>query len=83
MTTEDLVNWLKSSTELGMLDREILTAIATELEVKTFPPNYRLTIEDTPLTHLYILIFPLKYMAITVCAKGHYYNLSCSFQLKV
>jgi transcriptional regulator with AAA-type ATPase domain/NAD-dependent dihydropyrimidine dehydrogenase PreA subunit len=55
MSTTALVDWLESSTELGVLPREILHAIADEMEVKTFPPGFRVVIEDTPVTSLYIL----------------------------
>ncbi|MEG4029893.1 MULTISPECIES: sigma 54-interacting transcriptional regulator [unclassified Microcoleus] len=55
MSTETLVNWLESSTELGILSREILQAIAGEMEMSTFPLGFRVVIEDTPVTNLYIL----------------------------
>jgi transcriptional regulator with AAA-type ATPase domain/NAD-dependent dihydropyrimidine dehydrogenase PreA subunit len=55
MSTETLVNWLESSTELGILPREVLHAIAGAMEVKTFPAGFRVVIEDTPVTNLYIL----------------------------
>src|SRR6476469_10104801 len=55
MSNETLVNWLESSTELGILSREILQAIAGEMEMSTYPPGFRVVIEDTPITHLYIL----------------------------
>ncbi|MEG4305600.1 hypothetical protein [Microcoleus sp. D3_18a_C4] len=55
MSTETLVNWLEESTELGILSREILQAIAGEMEMTTFPPGFRVVIEDTPVTNLYIL----------------------------
>ncbi|MEG4320914.1 MULTISPECIES: hypothetical protein [unclassified Microcoleus] len=55
MSTETLVNWLEQSTELGRLSREILQAIARSMEPATFPPGFRVVIEDTPVTNLYIL----------------------------
>jgi transcriptional regulator with AAA-type ATPase domain/NAD-dependent dihydropyrimidine dehydrogenase PreA subunit len=55
MSTESLVNWLESATELGMLPREILAAIASELVVSIVPSGQKVTIEDTPVTNLYIL----------------------------
>ena len=54
MSTE-LVNWLESATELGMLPRDVLESISSELEVLVVPAGYRVTIEDTPVTKLYIL----------------------------
>lgn len=55
MSDEKLVNWLASATELGMLPRDILTSIAGELTLLVVPPGQKVTIEDTPVTHLYIL----------------------------
>ncbi|MEO6863618.1 MAG: sigma 54-interacting transcriptional regulator, partial [Microcoleus sp.] len=55
MSTETLVNWLEESTELGILSRDILQAIALEMEMSTFPPGFRVVIEDTPVSNLYIL----------------------------
>jgi transcriptional regulator with AAA-type ATPase domain/NAD-dependent dihydropyrimidine dehydrogenase PreA subunit len=55
MSTETLVNWLAENTELGILSRDILQAIALEMEISTFPPGFRVVIEDTPVTNLYIL----------------------------
>lgn len=55
MSTETLVNWLEENTELGILSRDILQAIALEMEISTFPPGFRVVIEDTPVTNLYIL----------------------------
>jgi transcriptional regulator with AAA-type ATPase domain len=54
MSTE-LANWLESATELGMLPRDVLESIADELEVLVVPAGCRVTIEDTPVTKLYIL----------------------------
>jgi transcriptional regulator with AAA-type ATPase domain/NAD-dependent dihydropyrimidine dehydrogenase PreA subunit len=54
MSTE-LVNWLESSTELGMLPHDVLESIADELEVLVVPAGCRVTSEDTPVTKLYIL----------------------------
>jgi transcriptional regulator with AAA-type ATPase domain/NAD-dependent dihydropyrimidine dehydrogenase PreA subunit len=54
MSTE-LVNWLASATELGMLPREVLASIARELAILSVPAGCRVTIEDTPVTKLYIL----------------------------
>jgi CRP-like cAMP-binding protein len=51
----ELVNWLESATELGMLPREILESIASELQILIVPAGQRVTIEDTPVTNLYIL----------------------------
>jgi transcriptional regulator with AAA-type ATPase domain/NAD-dependent dihydropyrimidine dehydrogenase PreA subunit len=56
MPTETLVNWLESATELGMLRRNVLESIATELEVSVIPAGCRVSIEDTPVTKLYILV---------------------------
>ncbi|AFY94053.1 sigma 54-interacting transcriptional regulator [Chamaesiphon minutus] len=50
-----LVNWLESATELGMLPRDVLESIAGELEVLSVPAGCRVTVEDTPVTKLYIL----------------------------
>jgi transcriptional regulator with AAA-type ATPase domain/NAD-dependent dihydropyrimidine dehydrogenase PreA subunit len=50
-----LVNWLESATELGMLPRDVLESIASELTVLSVPAGYRVTVEDTPVTKLYIL----------------------------
>ncbi|WP_293354543.1 MULTISPECIES: cyclic nucleotide-binding domain-containing protein [unclassified Microcoleus] len=55
MSTETLVNWIEENTELGILSRDILQAIALEMEISTFPPGFRVVIEDTPVTNLYIL----------------------------
>ncbi len=55
MSTATLVNWLESATELGMLPHDVLESIASELEVLVLPANRRVTIEDTPVTKLYIL----------------------------
>ena len=55
MSTESLVNWLESATELGMLPRDVLESIASELVVMTAPAGQKVTIEDTPVTNLYIL----------------------------
>jgi transcriptional regulator with AAA-type ATPase domain/NAD-dependent dihydropyrimidine dehydrogenase PreA subunit len=54
MSTE-LVNWLESATELGMLPRNVLESIASELAVLVVPTGCRVTIEGTPVTKLYIL----------------------------
>jgi transcriptional regulator with AAA-type ATPase domain/NAD-dependent dihydropyrimidine dehydrogenase PreA subunit len=54
MSTE-LANWLESATELGMLPHDILESIASELEVLVVPAGAKVTIEDTPVTQLYIL----------------------------
>ncbi len=55
MSTATLVNWLESDTELGMLPSDVLELIASELEVLILPPGCRVTIENTPVTKLYIL----------------------------
>jgi transcriptional regulator with AAA-type ATPase domain/NAD-dependent dihydropyrimidine dehydrogenase PreA subunit len=55
MSTATLVNWLGSATELRMLPRNILEVIASELEILIVPSGCRLTIENTPVTKLYIL----------------------------
>jgi transcriptional regulator with AAA-type ATPase domain/NAD-dependent dihydropyrimidine dehydrogenase PreA subunit len=55
MSTATLVNWLESATELGTLPRDVLESIASELEVLILPPGDRVTIENTPVTKLYIL----------------------------
>jgi CRP-like cAMP-binding protein len=55
MSIATLVNWLESATELGMLPSNVLASLASELEVLTVPPGYRVTIEATPVTKLYIL----------------------------
>ncbi|MEG4804994.1 sigma 54-interacting transcriptional regulator [Microcoleus sp. ARI1-B5] len=55
MSTETLVNWLEESTELGILPREILQDLAREMQATTFPPGFRVVIEDAPVTNLYIL----------------------------
>lgn len=57
MSNQALVNWLKSATELGMLPRDILEAIAVELVELVVPAGRKVTIEDTPVTNLYILEF--------------------------
>ena len=57
MSYQELVNWLESATELGMLPRDILEAIAVELVELVVPAGRRVTIEDTPVTNLYILEF--------------------------
>lgn len=46
MSTEKLVNWLESNTELGILSRDILQAIALAMEMATFPTGFRVVIED-------------------------------------
>jgi transcriptional regulator with AAA-type ATPase domain/NAD-dependent dihydropyrimidine dehydrogenase PreA subunit len=51
----DLVNWLESATELGMLPHEVLESIASELTGLSVPAGCRVTIEDTPVAKLYIL----------------------------
>lgn len=55
MCNQALVNWLESATELGMLPRDILASIASELEVLVVPAGRKVTIEDTPVTKLYLL----------------------------
>ncbi|WP_310483187.1 sigma 54-interacting transcriptional regulator [Chamaesiphon sp. VAR_48_metabat_403] len=55
MSTE-LANWLESATELGMLPHDVLESIASELEVSIVPAGCRVTVEDTPVTKLYILV---------------------------
>jgi transcriptional regulator with AAA-type ATPase domain/NAD-dependent dihydropyrimidine dehydrogenase PreA subunit len=50
-----LANWLESATELGMLPHDILESIASKLEVLVVPAGTKVTIEDTPVTKLYIL----------------------------
>jgi transcriptional regulator with AAA-type ATPase domain/NAD-dependent dihydropyrimidine dehydrogenase PreA subunit len=50
-----LVNWLESVTELGMLPSDILESIAAELAVLVVPAGRKVTLEDTPVTNLYIL----------------------------
>jgi transcriptional regulator with AAA-type ATPase domain/NAD-dependent dihydropyrimidine dehydrogenase PreA subunit len=55
MSTATLANWLASSTELGMLPHDVLESIASELEILIVPAGCRVTIEDTPVTKLYIL----------------------------
>lgn len=55
MSTTTLANWLESATEIGMLPREVLESIAEKLEVLSVPAGCRVTIEDTPVTKLYIL----------------------------
>ncbi len=55
MSNQALVNWLESATELGMLPRDILTEIASELAVLVVPAGQKVTIEDTPVTQLYLL----------------------------
>jgi CRP-like cAMP-binding protein len=57
VSNQALVNWLKSATELGMLPRDILEAIAAELVKLVVPAGRKVTIEDTPVTNLYILEF--------------------------
>ena len=55
MSTKILANWLESSTELGMLPRDLLESIACELEVLSVPAGCRVTLENAPVTNLYIL----------------------------
>ena len=55
MSTKILANWLESSTELGMLPRDLLESIAGELEVLSVPAGCRVTLENAPVTNLYIL----------------------------
>ena len=55
MSTATLANWLAASTELGMLPHDVLESIASELEVLIVPAGCRVTLEDTPVTKLYIL----------------------------
>ena len=50
-----LANWLKSATELGMLPHDVLASIASELVELSVPAGCRVTLEDTPVTQLYIL----------------------------
>jgi CRP-like cAMP-binding protein len=57
VSNQVLVNWLESATELGMLPRGILEAIATELVKLVVPAGRKVTIEDTPVANLYILEF--------------------------
>jgi transcriptional regulator with AAA-type ATPase domain/NAD-dependent dihydropyrimidine dehydrogenase PreA subunit len=56
MSTTTLANWLASATELGMLPDDVLESIASELEVLVVPAGCRVTIEDTPVMKLYILV---------------------------
>jgi transcriptional regulator with AAA-type ATPase domain/NAD-dependent dihydropyrimidine dehydrogenase PreA subunit len=53
--SSELVNWLESATELGMLPRDVLESISSELAVLSVPAGSKVTIEDTPVTKLYIL----------------------------
>jgi transcriptional regulator with AAA-type ATPase domain/NAD-dependent dihydropyrimidine dehydrogenase PreA subunit len=55
MSIATLVNWLESATEFGMLPSDTLESIASELEILIVPPGCRVSIEDTPITKLYIL----------------------------
>jgi transcriptional regulator with AAA-type ATPase domain/NAD-dependent dihydropyrimidine dehydrogenase PreA subunit len=55
MSDKSLVHWLESATELGMLPRDILESIASELVGLIVPAGQKVTIEDTPVTNLYIL----------------------------
>jgi transcriptional regulator with AAA-type ATPase domain/NAD-dependent dihydropyrimidine dehydrogenase PreA subunit len=55
MSTATLANWLESATELGMLPRDALESIASELEILVVPAGCRVTSENTPVTKLYIL----------------------------
>jgi transcriptional regulator with AAA-type ATPase domain/NAD-dependent dihydropyrimidine dehydrogenase PreA subunit len=55
MSAETLVDWLATATELDMLPREVLQAIASQMELQIFGVGDRVTIEDTPVTNLYIL----------------------------
>jgi transcriptional regulator with AAA-type ATPase domain/NAD-dependent dihydropyrimidine dehydrogenase PreA subunit len=55
MSDKSLVHWLESATELGMLPRDILELIASELVELIVPAGQKVTIEDTPVTNLYIL----------------------------
>ena len=55
MSDKSLVNWLESATELGMLPRDILESIASELVELVVPAGQKVTLEDTPVKNLYIL----------------------------
>ncbi len=55
MSITTLVNWLESATELETLPNNILASIASELEVLIVPPGCKVTIENTPVTKLFIL----------------------------
>ncbi|WP_309742773.1 sigma 54-interacting transcriptional regulator [Chamaesiphon sp. OTE_20_metabat_361] len=56
MSTATLANWLAASTELGMLPNDVLESIASELVELSVPAGCRVTLEDTPVTKLYILV---------------------------
>ncbi len=57
MSNKELINWLETATELGMLPRDILESIAIELVQLVVPAGNKVTIEHTPVTNLYILEF--------------------------
>ncbi len=56
MSTAKLAHWLALSTELGMLPDDILESIASESMELAVPAGCRVSIEDTPVTQLYILV---------------------------
>ena len=55
LTDDARVAWLRQSTCLGVLDEEVLAAIATQLTPLTLQINRRLILEDTQADALYIL----------------------------
>jgi transcriptional regulator with AAA-type ATPase domain/NAD-dependent dihydropyrimidine dehydrogenase PreA subunit len=55
MSAEISIDWLESSTELGMLPQQILLEIVAKIESVCYPEGFRVTLEDAPVSKLYIL----------------------------
>ncbi len=55
MEIQELVRWLKERSALSLLNSEILTAIASQLQPRTLEAEQAITTEGTPPEGLYIL----------------------------
>jgi len=56
MTSKETVIWLQERTALGILEAEVLNAIAQQIEEQIIPPQTSLVVENNTTEALYILI---------------------------
>ena len=56
MTSKETVIWLQERTALGILEAEVLNAIAQQIEEQIIPPQTNLVVENTSPEALYILV---------------------------
>jgi hypothetical protein len=56
MTSPVTVTWLQERTALGILEAEVLNAIAQQIEEQIIPPQTNLVVEKTEPEALYILV---------------------------